>query len=150
MRLLLPIEGYCCRRYRYVVIPNAPINVPPYQSDVELLPPRRFPSVSLEEYVKSTVHSANALVGTCKMGDETDKMAVVDSALKVSPLSIVFVPFCPSPWYAEQLPGFSPVFCSLTACRVEFLGPHATFSPAHGKDKSKSPSSWLLNILCTI
>ncbi|CAM9780224.1 unnamed protein product [Laminaria digitata] len=37
----------------------------------------------LEEYVKSTVHSANALVGTCKMGAETDNMAVVDSALKV-------------------------------------------------------------------
>lgn len=38
----------------------------------------------LNEYIKSTVHSANALVGTCKMGDASDTMAVVDSALKVS------------------------------------------------------------------
>lgn len=30
------------------------------------------------------MHSANALVGTCKMGDASDTMAVVDSALKVS------------------------------------------------------------------
>lgn len=30
------------------------------------------------------MHSANALVGTCKMGNASDDMAVVDSALKVS------------------------------------------------------------------
>lgn len=39
--------------------------------------------LQLDAYIKSTVHSANALVGTCKMGDASDKMAVVDSALKV-------------------------------------------------------------------
>lgn len=34
--------------------------------------------------MKTTVHSANALVGTCKMGQASDPMAVVDAALKVS------------------------------------------------------------------
>ena len=63
-------------------------------ADIELLSTRRF-SVQLEEYVKSTVHSANALVGTCKMGAETDKMAVVDSALKVSPACIGFCSILP-------------------------------------------------------
>lgn len=37
----------------------------------------------LGEYVRKTVHSANALVGSCKMGKEGDSMAVVDSALRV-------------------------------------------------------------------
>lgn len=40
--------------------------------------------VQLSEYIKSTVHSANAVVGTCKMGAESDEMAVVNSALQVS------------------------------------------------------------------
>lgn len=39
--------------------------------------------VQIAEYIKSTVHSANALVGTCKMGSESDEMSVVNSALKV-------------------------------------------------------------------
>lgn len=47
--------------------------------------------------MKSTVHSANALVGTCKMGADTDKMAVVDSKLKVS-LSIIG-------WYVYHVSG---------------------------------------------
>lgn len=38
----------------------------------------------LLDYIKSTVHSANAVVGTCKMGAESDEMAVVNSALQVS------------------------------------------------------------------
>lgn len=50
----------------------------------------------ISDYIKSTVHSANALVGTCKMGTESDKMGVVDSALKVRQLiySLVVRPFC--------------------------------------------------------
>lgn len=44
----------------------------------------RHDLVQLEAYVKSTVHSANALVGTCKMGTLSDHMAVVDPTLKVS------------------------------------------------------------------
>lgn len=44
----------------------------------------RYPHYpQLTDYVKSTVHSANALVGTCKMGAATERMAVVDPALKV-------------------------------------------------------------------
>lgn len=42
-----------------------------------------IPCLQLNAYIKSTVHSANALVGSCKMGHASDKMAVVDSALKV-------------------------------------------------------------------
>jgi choline dehydrogenase len=46
-----------------------------------------FPGVSvqsdaaLDEYIRSTVHSSNALTGTCKMGKGDD--AVVDTDLKV-------------------------------------------------------------------
>ena len=37
----------------------------------------------LDEYIRSTVHSANALAGTCKMGAASDRAAVVDTALCV-------------------------------------------------------------------
>lgn len=50
-------------------------------------PPDRYALLVLaqiSEYIKSTVHSANALVGTCKMGEESDNMSVVDSSLKVN------------------------------------------------------------------
>lgn len=90
-------------------------------TDVELLSTRRSPSVQLEEYVKSTVHSANALVGTCKMGTETDKMAVVDSALKVSPPRIVFCTILPLSMVRAKAPWLSyPVYCSPTVYRVDF------------------------------
>ncbi|CBJ25560.1 conserved unknown protein [Ectocarpus siliculosus] len=49
--------------------------------DKEVFPGRDNKEIS--EYIKSTVHSANALVGTCKMGEESDNMSVVNSALKV-------------------------------------------------------------------
>eukprot|EP00903_Cladosiphon_okamuranus_P007876 g7613.t1 len=49
--------------------------------DKEVFPGRDNKEIS--DYIKSTVHSANALVGTCKMGSEADEMAVVNSALKV-------------------------------------------------------------------
>ena len=38
---------------------------------------------ALDEYIRSTVHSANALAGTCKMGSDADDQAVVDTALRV-------------------------------------------------------------------
>ena len=38
---------------------------------------------ALDDYIASTVHSANALAGTCKMGKPGDKMAVVDTHLRV-------------------------------------------------------------------
>ncbi|CAM9921007.1 unnamed protein product [Ascophyllum nodosum] len=44
-------------------------------------------NLQLDEYIKSTVHSANALVGTCKMGVESDEMAVVNPELKVRGVS---------------------------------------------------------------
>ncbi|CAN0254138.1 unnamed protein product, partial [Ectocarpus sp. 4 AP-2014] len=40
-----------------------------------------------QSYIKSTVHSANAVVGTCKMGAESDEMAVVNPALQVKGLA---------------------------------------------------------------
>ena len=38
---------------------------------------------ALDDYIASTVHSGNALAGTCKMGRATDAAAVVDEALCV-------------------------------------------------------------------
>ena len=37
----------------------------------------------IEEYIRKTIHTSNALVGTCKMGADDDEFAVVDSELKV-------------------------------------------------------------------
>lgn len=37
----------------------------------------------IENYIKETIHTSNALVGTCKMGADDDEFAVVDSELKV-------------------------------------------------------------------
>ena len=38
---------------------------------------------ALDTYIKSTVHSANALAGSCKMGTAEDPTAVVDTQLRV-------------------------------------------------------------------
>ena len=38
---------------------------------------------ALATYVRKTAHTANALVGTCKMGEADDALAVVDNHLKV-------------------------------------------------------------------
>ena len=38
---------------------------------------------ALDDYIRRTVHSANALAGTCKMGTAGDRMAVVDTSLRV-------------------------------------------------------------------
>jgi len=38
---------------------------------------------ALDEYIGRTVHSANALAGTCKMGKADDPLAVVDTQLRV-------------------------------------------------------------------
>jgi len=38
---------------------------------------------SMEQYIRSTVHTANAIVGTCRMGRRDDPEAVVDPELKV-------------------------------------------------------------------
>lgn len=37
----------------------------------------------LDQYIRDTVHTSNALVGTCRMGPPLDPLAVVDSSLKV-------------------------------------------------------------------
>ena len=37
----------------------------------------------IDSYIRNTLHTSNALVGTCRMGSPTDKHAVVDSNLKV-------------------------------------------------------------------
>ncbi|KAL3907101.1 MAG: hypothetical protein SGPRY_010299, partial [Prymnesium sp.] len=37
----------------------------------------------IEQYVRSSVHSANALTGTCRMGRADDPLAVLDSELRV-------------------------------------------------------------------
>ena len=34
-------------------------------------------------YVRSTIHSANALTGSCRMGDASDPLAVLDPQLRV-------------------------------------------------------------------
>ena len=38
---------------------------------------------ALAAYVRNTAHTANAVVGTCKMGESSDALAVVDNHLKV-------------------------------------------------------------------
>jgi len=38
----------------------------------------------LDEYIRSSVHTANALVGTCRMGQAQDPAAVVDAAMLVN------------------------------------------------------------------
>ncbi|CAM9799712.1 unnamed protein product, partial [Phaeothamnion confervicola] len=38
---------------------------------------------ALDEYIRGCVHSANAVVGTCRMGSATDADAVVDPSLRV-------------------------------------------------------------------
>lgn len=38
---------------------------------------------ALDDYIASTVHSGNALAGTCKMGGARDDSAVVDTSLRV-------------------------------------------------------------------
>ena len=45
----------------------------------------------LDDYIRNTLHTANALVGTCKMGTPTDKTAVVDASLKLLGVSGVRV-----------------------------------------------------------
>merc|ERR1712061_566132 len=37
----------------------------------------------LDRYISETVHSTNALVGTCKMGTRFDRSRVVDTSLRV-------------------------------------------------------------------
>mmetsp|Transcript_30557 Transcript_30557/g.40369 ORF Transcript_30557/g.40369 Transcript_30557/m.40369 type:complete len:624 (+) Transcript_30557:73-1944(+) len=37
----------------------------------------------IDDYIRNTVHTANAIVGTCKIGKTSDPLAVVDAQLKV-------------------------------------------------------------------
>ncbi|KAG8468597.1 hypothetical protein KFE25_013680 [Diacronema lutheri] len=63
----------------------------PYQSFEEFPGADATTDAQLAEYVRQSVHSANALVGSCKMGKGDDPMAVVDSELRVRGLSRVRV-----------------------------------------------------------
>lgn len=63
----------------------------PYQSYEEYPGPSATSDEQLAEYVRKSVHSANALVGSCKMGKATDPMAVVDPELRVRGLTGVRV-----------------------------------------------------------
>ena len=55
----------------------------PYMGE-EVYPGTHIQSdAEIDEYIRETVHTSNALVGTCKMGAATDAHAVVDSHLKV-------------------------------------------------------------------
>jgi len=55
----------------------------PYRSEEEFPGAGAVSDADLADYCRSTVHSANALVGTCKMGAAGDAQAVVDSDLRV-------------------------------------------------------------------
>ena len=56
--------------------------------DGELFPGEDVSSSSaVEEYIRKTIHSSNALVGTCRMGSSPDKGDVVDKNLKIFGLS---------------------------------------------------------------
>jgi len=45
----------------------------------------------LHAYIKDSLHTANALVGTCRIGSPTDPLAVVDPDLKVGDVVQVWV-----------------------------------------------------------
>lgn len=75
-------------------LPHFPVSLPPPQSLTSLLncpvPPRylsheQYPGprhatdAELDEYIFKTVHSGNALVGTCKMGTSVSDGSVVSS-----------------------------------------------------------------------
>lgn len=54
----------------------------------EVFPGREVQSdADLDNFIKSTVHTGNALVGTCRMGQPNDPLAVVDTELKVKGVS---------------------------------------------------------------
>ncbi|KAJ8613832.1 hypothetical protein CTAYLR_004925 [Chrysophaeum taylorii] len=54
-----------------------------YAADEEFPGPDVFTDDALAAYAKRTVHTANAIVGTCKLGTPSDPLAVVDNQLKV-------------------------------------------------------------------
>mmetsp|Transcript_13407 Transcript_13407/g.27267 ORF Transcript_13407/g.27267 Transcript_13407/m.27267 type:complete len:120 (+) Transcript_13407:1306-1665(+) len=55
----------------------------PYRG-IELYPgPEAADDQSLARYIRESCHTANAMVGTCRMGAEEDSMAVVDTRLRV-------------------------------------------------------------------
>lgn len=56
--------------------------------DGELFPGEDISSpTAVEEYIRRTIHSSNALVGTCRMGTSAENGDVVDSELKIFGLS---------------------------------------------------------------
>jgi choline dehydrogenase-like flavoprotein len=63
----------------------------PYRSSEEFPGVDKASDEALSDFVRKSVHSANALVGSCKMGKATDPMAVVDSELRVRGVSGVRV-----------------------------------------------------------
>ncbi|KAJ1448016.1 GMC oxidoreductase-domain-containing protein [Pelagophyceae sp. CCMP2097] len=55
----------------------------PFRGAEEFPGPHVRSDADLADYVRRTAHSANALVGTCKLGRAGDDMAVVDNQLRV-------------------------------------------------------------------
>jgi len=59
----------------------------------EYLGPEVFPGkevqsdADLDEYISESVHTANALVGTCRMGQESDPLTVCDTEMRVKGVS---------------------------------------------------------------
>ena len=76
---------------------------------------RSFQSDSdIDEYIRNTLHSGNAVVGTCAMGQDPRQGAVVDGELRVhgtDGLRVVDASIIPT------LPGKPSALCSL-----RFLG----------------------------
>ncbi|KAH8049218.1 hypothetical protein JL722_12016 [Aureococcus anophagefferens] len=83
----------------------------------------------LAAYVRNTAHTANAVVGTCKMGESSDALAVVDNHLKVigvSNLRVVDASVMPALPGGQRRP----------AAR-EGRGPHQGADPATRGERAK-------------
>jgi len=107
----------------------------PFRGVEEFPGPAVSSDADLADYCRRTVHSANALVGTCKMGAVTDPTAVVDSELRVRGVTGVRV--CDSS-VMPKLPGgqTAPSTIAIAEKAAELLAPELTagavgaFSPA--------------------
>lgn len=93
----------------------------------------------IEQYVRSSVHSANALTGTCRMGRADDPLAVLDSELRVRGIEALrVVDASAMPQVEVNFLDFSFLLCFFTCFGCGGVGIRAAVV---GGPLWKSPSS---------